>query len=295
MTTTSDASVVNTISQEDGKKLLTYEEIQTLADSVKYRDLHGLIGKLLDKKGIISAGNFHVMLNVAENQKEKVIEEYFDSIQIVLPNTPEAKQFIKNDESIAIDELKSLCKIATIDTEKQYGYPAVFFNHLYEPVRRIYEKMKNQQVSKNFIYNLPITVIRIIYYMANEDNILKFNTNKKNKYPFVVLEQELRDLLAKIFLKIATSDYFNILAPLYVFSLIPFCIAKDIHPFNVAYPLNKINCVELSSKTFREKAMDLKKIAIEYAKRGHQDIQPVEEEFASDGTTEQSNNSQESQ
>lgn len=297
MTTTLNESVVNAVSQEDKKMPLTTEAIRALADSVSYDDLHTQIKILLTDKGFTRpAMNFHVILNIAKNPAQN-IQKYLDNVIVDLPNTYKTEQ---NGETVDNPKLSDM----TINTEIQYGYPAVFFKHLCEPLRALYVRMNGerpypnkpyQPVTKAKIYNLPLSVIRIIYYMANEDNILKFNTNKKNKYPFVVLEDNFRILLANIFLKMITSEYFNLLAPLYVFSLIPICSSEDIKQFNTTYPLNKINRNELSSKTFREKAANLKKTAIEYAKRGHQDIQSFEEDFSSDGANEQSNNSQQPQ
>lgn len=298
MTTTSNELVVNAVSQEGEKIPLNLEDIQELANSVSYGDLHTLIKTLLTDRDVISARNFHVMLNIAQDPKQHLYD-YLSTVELTLPNTPEAEQLIKSGEinmPRTIDEMNELGKIVTIDVEKQYGYPAIFFNQLCEPLRERYVRMHGKSpnpnkpfepLTKGLIYNTPINVLRTIYYMANEDNILKFNTNKENEYPFVVLKKELRELLANIFLKIATSEYFGILAPLYVFSLIPFCASESMGLFNVSYPLNKINRPELSSNTFREKAKDLKKIAIEYARCRHQDIQPVEES-TSDDTIKQS-------
>ena len=302
MNTTSNESVVNAVSQEDGKKALNSEGIQELINSVSYGDLHRLLTELLTNRGIKApAKNLHVLLNVAEHPEQN-LQDYAMKSNVELPKKYEIKQTDENDETNM--ELAVEPSDLVINAEKQYGYPAVFFNHLCEPVRALYVRMNGkspypdkpwQPVTKNLIYNLPLTVFRVMYYMANEDNILKFNPNKENKYPFIKVEKSISDLLANIFLKMTTSDYFNILAPLYVFSLIPICVSSSITRFNTYYPLNGINCDELSSTVFRNRVKQLKKIAIEYAKRGHQEIQQVGEEFASDDTTEQSNKSQESQ
>lgn len=138
-----------------------------------------------------------------------------------------------------------------IDVETTFGYSSQLFSLLTEKVVELVLMMRNADndqfhpLSMGSIKNVGLSLFRRIFFIANEKAIRE-HTGGKIVYPFLNVEQELKDIMQYLFLTIYFSPICDSLIPLYVFAAIPFCRKRSPVYFNVKFPVENARHPDLN-------------------------------------------------
>lgn len=159
-----------------------------------------------------------------------------------------------------------LAEDAAINIESAFGYDESLFTYLAEILFGLKEMLDNpmneeKPLSMGSIKNVLLTLCRRIYVASRYNLIVKYNGNATDAWPFLIVDERLKTVCSNIFLKLYFSKLFNVLIPLYIYAVMPFCTCKhDLVSCNndYKYPIGKLKYKGLTRDDFYNALRDLK-------------------------------------
>ena len=151
---------------------------------------------------------------------------------------------------VKIEEILFNCKTPedvsklSINHVETLGLPQEIINDLtakmFELVQMIEEADIDREginhVSIGSLNNVGMTVIRRCFYIAQINSAPATINPRTNPYPFVVVDDGLRNYLCSLFMRIYNKRLHTQLFPLYAAGCLQFCCYTTFVGFNVKYP-----------------------------------------------------------
>ena len=162
--------------------------------------------------------------------------------------------------------------------DHNFGYSEETWEKLCAKVRelvlmmRFVDTKEYAPLSMGSIKNVGLSLIRRIFYVANEKEILEHAG--ETVYPYIIVHDLLKKLMFQVFLHIYFSDLCDELIPFFVWATISLCKRKSVVRFNVRYPVRNIRVKELDQNHLFSRVLKMRSMSLESS----EDSQPVKED-----------------